>query len=206
MSSKQRGLTLVEVMVALLILSIISILSWRALDSMTRSREALDLQGQRFDQLQAYFRQWDQDCRELGTPDQWLVVPPAHLGSHQVNLIRQGEKGWSVVSWVVENGQLQRLETPPIKTRARLREIWAEMQNDHSLLGVEPQALKSQALAATALKGEALVDGRDWSQTDEGIQSGATSSDPHFLSGLRLTLTLPGETFPRVRICQTGLN
>lgn len=206
MSSKQRGLTLIEVMVALLILSMIAMLSWRALDSMARSREALEREGQRFDQLQSYFRQWDQDCRELGTPDQWLMIPPVHLGSHQVNLIRQTENGWSVVSWEIVNGQLQRLETPAIKTRVRLRQIWAGLLAERSLLEVEPQVLKSITLNAATLKAEALMDGHDWVQTDAEIQSGATTSDPHFLSGLRLTLTLSGERFPRVRICQTGLN
>ncbi|MDE2354526.1 MAG: prepilin-type N-terminal cleavage/methylation domain-containing protein, partial [Betaproteobacteria bacterium] len=45
MSSRMSGFTLIEVMVALLLLAIMSMLSWRALDSMVRTREALAYRG-----------------------------------------------------------------------------------------------------------------------------------------------------------------
>lgn len=204
--SHQAGLTLVEVMVALVILAIISILSWRTLDSMARSREVLDQRGQQFDQLQAYFRQWDEDCHGLPTPDLWVVTPPLHLGQNHVSLIRQGDTGWVVVSWEIAQGKLVRLETPALKTRARLKEIWAAIQSDQSLMEIEPQVLSSIGIPADHLVGQAFTEGRDWSSADNEIMQGATPSNPRLLTGLRLTFNLPGQAHPLTRTCQTGLN
>jgi general secretion pathway protein J len=203
---RQRGLTLVEVMVALVILAIISLLSWRALDSMTRSREVLDQRGAQLDQMQAYFRQWEEDCHALGTPDLWLISPPVHLGVNRVALIRGTQEGWTVVSWEIENNQLMRQQTPPLKTRARLREIWAAVQADQSLAQAEPQAIRSVGIVASNLVAQAFTDGRDWAFTDAEIMQGATQSEPRFLSGLRLSFQLPNQAYPLMRTCQTGLN
>ncbi len=128
-----EGFTLLEVMVALLLMALMAILSWRALDSMVRTRDVLARHDQQFDAARSLFGQWDQDCRELGPPDQWLAGVPVNVAAHRVDLIRQrhqpnGAGLWVIVSYRWNDGLIERLESAPVSTRQTLLQNWNKLQ------------------------------------------------------------------------------
>ena len=60
-STKQRGFTLVELLVALVVMAIMAALSWRGLDVMLRSREITQARVDEVASLENVIRQWDSD-------------------------------------------------------------------------------------------------------------------------------------------------
>lgn len=58
---RQAGFTLIEVMVAILIMAIISVISWRGLDSITQASERLDDGAQASTELLNALRQFERD-------------------------------------------------------------------------------------------------------------------------------------------------
>ena len=90
-SRGRRGFTLVELLVALGILSVIAVLSWRGIDSMTRAQQLTQQHGDQVLALQAGLAQWRADLDALmswpaapaapgqppaATPARWPAAPP----------------------------------------------------------------------------------------------------------------------------------
>ena len=61
MRCREAGLTLVEVLVALFILAVLAVLSWRTVAAMTDTRQRLDDSGRRFERLVAAVELIEQD-------------------------------------------------------------------------------------------------------------------------------------------------
>ena len=58
----QRGLTLIELLVAIGVLAFIAVMAWRGLDSLTRTRESLNHELEQARSLQLTLAQWQIDC------------------------------------------------------------------------------------------------------------------------------------------------
>jgi general secretion pathway protein J len=58
----QRGLTLIELLVAIGVLAIIAVMAWHGLDSLTRTRESLNHELEQARSLQLTLAQWQIDC------------------------------------------------------------------------------------------------------------------------------------------------
>ncbi|MCG1041158.1 prepilin-type N-terminal cleavage/methylation domain-containing protein [Mycetohabitans sp. B8] len=122
---QQRGFTLIELLVAIAILAVIAVLSWRGLDSITRSREAISrsmederVLAQLFDQLRA-------DARQAATDDQAGAAAVA-IGNGELRIVRllfaqDSAPRLQVVRYRLDNGQIIRLASPPIATQGQLR-------------------------------------------------------------------------------------
>ncbi|CAM4051048.1 prepilin-type N-terminal cleavage/methylation domain-containing protein [Kerstersia similis] len=63
MYSRQRGFTLIEVLVALMLIALVSLISWRALDSVERTSERLEQVSDDILALMRVFGQLDRDLR-----------------------------------------------------------------------------------------------------------------------------------------------
>ncbi len=209
------GFTLLEVMVALLLMALMAILSWRALDSMVRTREILAHHDRQFDAARQLFGQWDQDCRELGPPDQWLAGVPVNFAPHRVDLIRQrkqfnGAALWIFVSYRWNEGVIERLESTPQSTRQTLLQNWSKLQQGQEPDALFPATRVSFMTETTDLLVRARMTGADWST--DGLQLNAQWRLPNLrgnalLLGLDLEVLLPGaDTLPLHKVCLTGQN
>ncbi len=209
------GFTLLEVMVALLLMALMAILSWRALDSMVRTREILAHHDQQFDAARQLFGQWDQDCRELGPPDQWLAGVPVNFAPHRVDLIRQRKQAngaalWIFVSYRWNDGVIERLESTPQSTRQTLLQNWSKLQQGQEPDSLFPATQVSFMTETTDLLARARMTGADWST--DGAQLNAQWRLPNLrgnalLLGLDLEVLLPGaDTLPLHKVCLTGQN
>src|SRR5487761_2338475 len=173
MSSSARGFTLMEVMVALLLMAVMSVLSWRALDAMVRTREALQVRGQQFDGVRTLFSQWESDCRDLGSPDRWVVGLPLHFDTNRVDLSRSRTDGSGVshqvlVTYRARGAAIERLESPPVRDRAELRQSWQPLQENgdlDTLYAVAPVVLMNRS---AGLAGRGFMEATDW--TDDNAQ------------------------------------
>ncbi|MDE2260829.1 MAG: prepilin-type N-terminal cleavage/methylation domain-containing protein [Betaproteobacteria bacterium] len=214
MSSETRGFTLIEVMVALLLMALMSVLSWRALDSMVRTREALELRGQQFDGVRTLFAQWETDCHDLGSPDGWVAGVPLHFDNNRVDLIRSRADGSGaqhpvLVTYRRYGASIQRLESPPISGRAELLQSWATLQEGgdlDTLYAVSPVVLMTRS---GGLGGQGFMDGADWTDdndllTTQWLQPKAFGNA--LLMGAALSVTLLDAGTPLRKVCVTGQN
>lgn len=123
------GFTLVELLVALFILSIVAVLSWRGLDGMTRAQSATQARADQVLALQVGLAQWQADLEALvPQPRQ----PSLDWNGRVLRILRLtsagGEPGVIVAAWsrraIDGQGQWLRWQSPVLSTRAQVQEAW----------------------------------------------------------------------------------
>ena len=119
-----RGFTLVEVMIAALLMSIMALMSWRVLESMTRTQATLHVRGLAVEDTQALFNQWQRDCHALLPPDQWVLGVPVHLGTRQMAWMVHEAGAVRVVSYALVGGVVRRAVSSALTTRGELNGVW----------------------------------------------------------------------------------
>lgn len=127
-----RGFTLVEVLVALLLMAILATLAWQALDGVLRARDHSRLSIDRTVRLSTVLTQWEQDLLALRDTE---VVPPLAFDGQTLRLTRRSEGGITLVAWSVRSGQWQRWTAGPFVGSGELQEGWLRSQQ---LQGTEP--------------------------------------------------------------------
>ncbi|GGK37159.1 general secretion pathway protein J [Pseudomonas koreensis] len=86
--SDQRGFTLIEVMVAILLMAVVSLIAWRGLDSVTRADSHLQASSEQSDRLLRALNQLQRDVemragieltepKKVGVDDELPTAPPA---------------------------------------------------------------------------------------------------------------------------------
>lgn len=123
-----HGFTLVELLVAIFIMSLLAVLSWRGIDSMARAQE---VSGERADQvatLQTALAQWQTDLDHLQQTQQ---VSAVDFDGRVLRITRRyGDAELRVVGWTRRGveGQARWLRwlSPPLRTRGELLTAWEQ--------------------------------------------------------------------------------
>lgn len=123
------GFTLVEVLVALMIMALMAAMAWQGVDAIVRSRDASQQRVEATLRMNTVIAQWEQDLALL---QETASVPPLSFDGATLRLTRRGAGGIQLVTWALRNDQtgsnLQRWASPPYTTRAELQDTWLRSQ------------------------------------------------------------------------------
>ena len=120
------GFTLVEVLVALLVMAIMAGMAWQGVDGIVRSRDASQVQLERTLRLNTVIAQWDQDLAAI--QDSTVVPKALSCDGANVRLTRRTPRGLQVVAWSVrpatDGMAWVRWAGPAVTTAGELQESW----------------------------------------------------------------------------------
>ena len=143
---RERGFTLVEVLVALLVMSLLAVMAWQGIDGMVRARDASQQRLEASLRLNTVLAQWQQDLNSLQDS---VVVPWLRPDGPSFQITRRAEGGLQLVVWSLRDGRLLRWAGPAVTDAKDLQESWLRSQQ---LLGNEPeQVVALEGVAAWQL-------------------------------------------------------
>jgi general secretion pathway protein J len=133
----QRGFTLVEVLVALLVMAVMATMAWQGVDGIVRARSASEGKVDRLLRLNTVLAQWEQDLAAIEDTD---IVPPLTFDGSTLRLTRRGDAGVQLVAWSLRDGSWLRWPGPQVRTTHELQDAWLRSLQ---LNGSEPQQLRA---------------------------------------------------------------
>ena len=135
---RRRGLgfTLVEVLVALVIMAVMAAMGWQGVSVMARSREIGLAASERTLRLSALIGQWEQDLAAVYDSP---LVPGVSFDGGALRLVRRSEGGVQVIVWSLREGVWRRWAGPLAVRTGDLQQAWIASQQ---LQGNEPGQLR----------------------------------------------------------------
>jgi general secretion pathway protein J len=141
-TSHCQGFTLIEVLVALVIMSIMAVMAWQGVDGIVRTRNASQARLEQTLRLNTVMSQWDRDLSTI--QDSGALPDTLRCDGQSVRLTRRTPDGLQVVTWSLRPGSngdsLVRWASPPATTVGQLSESWMRSQ---LLQGDEPGSLRT---------------------------------------------------------------
>jgi general secretion pathway protein J len=120
------GFTLVEVLVALMIMAVMAGMAWQGVAGIVRARDASQGRLEQTLRLNTVLAQWEQD---LGAVQETPSTPALLFDGSTVRLTRRAADGMQVVAWAwrggsAGNGVLTRWAGPVVTSSAPLQQSW----------------------------------------------------------------------------------
>jgi general secretion pathway protein J len=135
--ASSRGFTLVEVLVALMVLSLMAAMAWRGVDALVRTREVAQARMESLLRAQSVMAQWEADLQSVISTQ---VSPGVLCEGAAFHLTRRQPDGVQVVTWALRSGTLTRWAAAPTTRSEALQEAWMQ---SFQLLGNEPEQLRT---------------------------------------------------------------
>jgi general secretion pathway protein J len=134
---RSRGFTLVEVLVALMVLALMAAMAWRGVDALVRTREVAQARMESLLRAQSVMAQWEADLQAVISTQ---VSPGVLCEGASLHLTRRQPDGVQVVTWALRSGTLNRWAAAPTTRSEALQEAWMQ---SFQLLGNEPGQLRT---------------------------------------------------------------
>lgn len=211
--NRSMGFTLVELLVALVIMALLAILSWRGLDGMTRVQTQTQANTDGVLALQAGLSQWQTDLDALTVQTNVPGVPGLDYDGQVLRLTRRyaetgedtknatNDDSIRVVAWsqrnielgsgagLVNKTQWLRWQSAPVKTRAELQAAWLQAKQWAS--NATEADKKGEVVVAAVDKWQVFYYRNDaWSNAQSSADVAADSNAAALPDGVRLVLTL----------------
>jgi general secretion pathway protein J len=185
------GFTLVEVLVALLIMAVMAGMAWQGLDGIVRSRDISQVQLEQSLRLNTVMAQWEHDL--LAVQDTTDVQALAFDGA-TMRLTRRAEGGMQVVAWSLRTGPgvggvWLRWAGPVVTGRAELQDQWLRSQQ---FMGNEPGQLRAltglESWQVYYFRGNAWSNAQSTGDVESPAQAGSAPARQVLPQGVRLVL------------------
>src|SRR5690606_26049864 len=124
-STGPRGVTLVEVLVALMSMAGMATLAWQGIDGIVRSREASQLRLEQLLRMNTVLAQWEQD---LVSVQETQTVPALRFDGASLRLTRRTPLGMQLVVWSLHGDSWMRWAGPAVTTGQDLQNQWLRSQ------------------------------------------------------------------------------
>ena len=190
--ARTAGFTLVELLVALVVMALLSLMSWRGLDGMVRTQAATQARSDDLLALQSGLAQWDFDLDAMAD----VPVPRAWSGQ-SLRIVRYNgataTAGLHVVAWARREvggvAQWLRWQSPVVQSQAQLQAAWNVAGQWAQNPGEEARR-REVSITPLADWQVFYYRGDAWSNPSSSSASGAAvgTAAP---DGVRLVLTLP---------------
>lgn len=115
------GFTLVEVLVALLIMAIVAAIGWQGVAAMVGARDASQKVAERALRLGAVVQQFESDLQAIYDGPS---VPALDFDGTTLRIVRRGAGGVQVVAWSLREGVWRRWAAPAVTRATALQEAW----------------------------------------------------------------------------------
>jgi general secretion pathway protein J len=132
---RSRGFTLAEVLVALALMALLAMVSWRGVSSMAEAKQTADARVEETLRLGTVMAQWEQDLQQLHDS---ALVPALSFDGATVRMVRRQPTGLQVVAWSLREARWTRWTSPLAASAQALQDAWLASQQ---LLGNEPGQL-----------------------------------------------------------------
>ena len=190
--TQPRGFTLVEVLVALMIMAVLSTMAWQGIDGIVRARDLSQAQLDRSLRLNTVIAQWDQD---LAAVQDVATVPALAFDGANLRLVRQVADGAQLVVWTLQGTQWLRWTGPVVTQVGKLQESWMRSQQ---LMGNEPGMLKLldnvSGVHIEFYRGNSWTNAQSSGDQTDDVAAGRRDKLPQ---GVRLVLTLGEQRLTR---------
>ena len=124
-----HGFTLVEVLVAMVVMAVMSLMAWQGVDGIARARESNQTRLEQTLRLETVIAQWEQDLASL---QESTAAPALTCDGQSLRLTRRTEGGMQVVAWSLRpdasNSMWQRWAGPAVTTTKALQQSWLQTQ------------------------------------------------------------------------------
>ena len=162
MNRARRGFTLVEVLVALVIMAVVAAMGWQGVAGMARAREIGTEASERTLRLSAVVGQWEADLAAIYDSPQ---VPGLSFDGASLRIARRTDDGVQLVVWSLREGRWLRWPGPVSRRIGELQQAWLASQQ---LQGNEPGQL---------LLLEGITDWQLYFWRDQGWSNAQSSGD-----------------------------
>ncbi|KWC79364.1 type II secretory pathway protein [Burkholderia cepacia] len=210
-AARARGFTLIEMLVAITLLAVIALLSWRGLDATIRGRDDIASNLAQTRLLGRYFSQLQFDLTNLVTPDE-VFGPPLRIRPGELVMVRHlgvggGPTQMQVVRYQLNGRELVRSASQPLASLAEVDDALHHM--DALVRVVVSNDARSMQVSVWIAPGGWTTSQADIEQSyaqflaQHGI-SNSTSIGVPVPRGVRFSVTMGAPTVEYVRTIPIG--
>lgn len=143
-----RGFSLIEMMIALVIMSMLGLMGWRGLDGLIRGKERIEGYSTEQRDLHYALTVLDRDCTALISGENFSA-PSVSIGKTSAWWVRDAgtnnQPAWQLVGYTAGADGLARMISPPFISRDAALEAWQELLKapDKGYIKADHQMLSS---------------------------------------------------------------